>query len=381
MHRAGGAQLAAVGLAAVSIGDRGGPGWRITGIKRVRRLAELLGEPPIDAGRGLAWLTAATAFWVDGPKSGAASAAQDQIGPSNRLRQRSGPGILARISRPRGSSCAEEVVMSQPVLPGTPGPTIGAAITTDVTVTAGPSAPTDATVRPTPRAPTVTTSPRAPTVTTEHGDRERHRSPRTADRPVGSTRRCAPGKSRSARIRQISVLGVFTSVAMVSVRVPAVVIVPVMIVVLAGIDIVGGIVAKSWALGRSPWAFAAGVALFVLLFWVYGMSLRHGELSTITIGWVVLVTLADMGLDRFHYDVHFPLSKWIAALAAVALLAYLLVGTDEPDGSPADSTSCEHRPPPQHRPAPATPRSPSRHSPATARSPPRPARELDSGAR
>jgi hypothetical protein len=50
VHRAGGAQLAAVGLAAVSIGDRGGPGWRITGIKRVRRLAELLGEPPVHAG-------------------------------------------------------------------------------------------------------------------------------------------------------------------------------------------------------------------------------------------------------------------------------------------------------------------------------------------
>lgn len=145
------------------------------------------------------------------------------------------------------------------------------------------------------------------------------------------TAEVAAVRARSARIRPAAALGVFTSVAMVSVRVPAVVIVPVMIVVLAGIDIVGGIVAKSWALGRSPWAFAAGVVLFVLLFWVYGMSLRHGELSTITIGWVVLVTLADLGLDRFHYDVHFPLSKWIAALAAVALLAYLLVG---PNGAP-----------------------------------------------
>ena len=54
VHRAGGAQLAAVGLAAVSIGERGGPGWRITGIKRVRRLAELLGEPP--SGADTDWL-------------------------------------------------------------------------------------------------------------------------------------------------------------------------------------------------------------------------------------------------------------------------------------------------------------------------------------
>ena len=43
VHLAGGAQLARLGLAAVSIGVRGGPGWRVTSVKRIRRLAELLG--------------------------------------------------------------------------------------------------------------------------------------------------------------------------------------------------------------------------------------------------------------------------------------------------------------------------------------------------
>ncbi len=46
IHLTGGAQLARLGLAAVSIGHRGGPGWRITSVKRMRRLAELVGEPP-----------------------------------------------------------------------------------------------------------------------------------------------------------------------------------------------------------------------------------------------------------------------------------------------------------------------------------------------
>jgi hypothetical protein len=46
VHLAGGAQLSRMGLAAVSIGARGGPGWRVTSVKRIRRLAELLGEPP-----------------------------------------------------------------------------------------------------------------------------------------------------------------------------------------------------------------------------------------------------------------------------------------------------------------------------------------------
>ncbi|HEX2903416.1 MAG TPA: hypothetical protein VHO01_08155 [Jatrophihabitans sp.] len=46
LHRAGGGQLAKLGVAAIDVGVRGGPGWRITSAKRLRRLAELLGEPP-----------------------------------------------------------------------------------------------------------------------------------------------------------------------------------------------------------------------------------------------------------------------------------------------------------------------------------------------
>jgi hypothetical protein len=50
VHMSGGAQLSRLGVAAVSIGVRGGPGWRITSAKRLRRLAELLGEAPPGAG-------------------------------------------------------------------------------------------------------------------------------------------------------------------------------------------------------------------------------------------------------------------------------------------------------------------------------------------
>jgi hypothetical protein len=48
VHRAAGAQLSRLGVAAVSIAVRGGPGWRVTSAKRIRRLAELLGPPPED---------------------------------------------------------------------------------------------------------------------------------------------------------------------------------------------------------------------------------------------------------------------------------------------------------------------------------------------
>lgn len=49
-HLAGGSQLARLGVAASSIQGRGGPGWRVTSHKRLRRLAELLGQPPPDSG-------------------------------------------------------------------------------------------------------------------------------------------------------------------------------------------------------------------------------------------------------------------------------------------------------------------------------------------
>lgn len=46
LHLAAGAQLSRHGLAAVSLSQRPGPGWRITSTKRLRRFAELVGPAP-----------------------------------------------------------------------------------------------------------------------------------------------------------------------------------------------------------------------------------------------------------------------------------------------------------------------------------------------
>jgi hypothetical protein len=46
IHLAAGSQLARLGVASVALTSRGHPGWRVTSHKRLRRLAELLGEPP-----------------------------------------------------------------------------------------------------------------------------------------------------------------------------------------------------------------------------------------------------------------------------------------------------------------------------------------------
>ena len=79
---------------------------------------------------------------------------------------------------------------------------------------------------------------------------------------------------------------------------------------------------------RIPGRAGPGLALSLVLFWLYGLSLRHGHLSTITIGWVVAVTCADLVIDRFGFGVQLLASKWAAALGAVALLGYLLWPVD-----------------------------------------------------
>ncbi len=46
VHLMCGAQLSRLGLGAVAIAGRGGPGWRVTSARRIRRLGELLGASP-----------------------------------------------------------------------------------------------------------------------------------------------------------------------------------------------------------------------------------------------------------------------------------------------------------------------------------------------
>jgi hypothetical protein len=46
LHRSAGGQLARLGVTAIDVRTRSGPGWRITSARRLRRLAELIGPQP-----------------------------------------------------------------------------------------------------------------------------------------------------------------------------------------------------------------------------------------------------------------------------------------------------------------------------------------------
>ncbi len=99
----------------------------------------------------------------------------------------------------------------------------------------------------------------------------------------------------------------------------------VLVLVLAGLDIVGAVFAKEWTSGRSTWLFLGGAATFVVLFGVYAVGLRLAEMSTVTFGWIVGLQVGILIVERVRYDVNLPPGKWVAIVAILCLQAYLVL--------------------------------------------------------
>jgi hypothetical protein len=95
-------------------------------------------------------------------------------------------------------------------------------------------------------------------------------------------------------------------------------------VALAGLDLVGAILARRYADQRSWVTLIGGVAIFGLLFWIYGRSLAYSELATVTFGWVIIVQVGVVVLDRVNSGVTIPTGKGLAMVAMVGLQCYLL---------------------------------------------------------
>lgn len=116
-------------------------------------------------------------------------------------------------------------------------------------------------------------------------------------------------------------------------RVPTPVLLVGTALLLAGLDLAGAVAAKTWSEHRSLVWFGAGLALFGLLFWVYGSALRYAELAEVTIAWIVVLQVGLLLVDRFRYDVEIATPKWLAIGAILGLEAYLLLAPDAATGS------------------------------------------------
>lgn len=97
-------------------------------------------------------------------------------------------------------------------------------------------------------------------------------------------------------------------------------------VMLAGLDLLGALIARRWAHGGSVLYFAAGAVCFVVLFWLYGSSLRYADLVAVTFGWIAALQIGVMLMTGSAPAI--PLRHWIAAAAIVALEGYLLASSN-----------------------------------------------------
>ena len=108
-------------------------------------------------------------------------------------------------------------------------------------------------------------------------------------------------------------------------------------IALAALDLVGAYAAKEAALRRSVPMAALGVVLFVLLFWVYASSLRYADLAPVTFGWIVILQVGVVLLDRFHYGAQVSRGQWAAVAVLLAAQAYLILVSSMPASGPPAS--------------------------------------------
>lgn len=135
-------------------------------------------------------------------------------------------------------------------------------------------------------------------------------------------------RARVVRLRQRElVAGVSGSItvelgdAQRSAVMPAIVV----MVTLAAIDLAGTGLARIWSVHQSRLALAGGIALFGVLFVVYAHGLRYAELTTVTIGWIVLLQIGVVVMELAHGAALAP-PKLLAIGAILALQVYLITG-------------------------------------------------------
>jgi len=101
---------------------------------------------------------------------------------------------------------------------------------------------------------------------------------------------------------------------------------------LAALDLFGAFAAKEWAVSKNNGALGVGALSFLVLFWVYASSLQYAELAVVTMGWIVLLQVGILVIDRVVYDSSLPAGKLAAVVVILAAQGYLVLA---PSGSAA----------------------------------------------
>lgn len=97
---------------------------------------------------------------------------------------------------------------------------------------------------------------------------------------------------------------------------------------LAGLDIMQSVVAKEWSIRRNDWLLLIGLATSITVFAVFAFAMRYADMSTVTVGWLVLLQAGLMITEHVRYGVHHGSHRWAAVGAMVVLQIYLLTSSE-----------------------------------------------------
>src|SRR4051794_8501400 len=103
---------------------------------------------------------------------------------------------------------------------------------------------------------------------------------------------------------------------------------------LAALDIGGALAAKQWAATGQVTPLLLGAGAFLLLFWVYASALQYAELALVTMGWIVVLQVGLLLIDRFYFGVQLAPGKWVAVGLILVAQGYLLMGPSGADETP-----------------------------------------------
>ena len=117
---------------------------------------------------------------------------------------------------------------------------------------------------------------------------------------------------------------------------PVPVVATVAMLCLAALDLAGALLAKEWAENGSVRALVLGAGAFLVLFWVYASSLKYAELALVTMGWIVMLQVGLVLVDRWRYGVELPTGKWVAIGILLVAQAYLVLA---PSAAPASAAA------------------------------------------
>jgi len=94
---------------------------------------------------------------------------------------------------------------------------------------------------------------------------------------------------------------------------------------LAALDLAGACLAKELSARPRVWMYAMAIGIWVLLFVVYVWSMRFDDLWVVTFGWITMLQVGVLLIDRFMFGTDVSGRKWALAAALVVVQIGLLL--------------------------------------------------------